>query len=102
MLWVEWMAEALESNPDGGSHTVGCGRPEISEWEDETALGALSATLGEFKLEEPPNTTLGEFKLEVSRARLSANSSWSEPPPSATSEAPDARRPATRTSGVPR
>src|SRR6187402_1117631 len=35
------------------------------------------------------------------RARLSANSSWSVPP-SATSEASDARRPATRTSGVSR
>ena len=28
------------------------------------ALGALSATLGEFKFEVPPSATLGEFKLE--------------------------------------
>ena len=29
------------------------------------ALGALSATLGEFKFEVPPSATLGEIKFEV-------------------------------------
>ena len=57
-----WLARIIH-------HTVGCGRPEISEWEDETALGALSATLGEFKLEVPPSATLGEFKLERAAER---------------------------------
>ena len=41
MMWLAHMA----------TRRVEMGRPEISEWEDETALGALSATLGEFKLE---------------------------------------------------
>ena len=54
MMWLAHMA----------TRRVEMGRPEISEWEDETALGALSATLGEFKFEVPPSATLGEFKLE--------------------------------------